>query len=183
MKNLIALGFASVLIAGTAFGQASGQKSAQPATPSGMDMSKMGPWTRKVKNEKALKKEIEQFFKEEDAIAKKGDFAAALARVDFPVYMVTDDANGMAKAEVWNQEKYTASMKPFYENMPKDAKTTHKPSITVLSDSLVNIVDDFTMSMGKQKMSGRNASVLVKVDGKWKWKVMAEAGWGEPAAK
>jgi hypothetical protein len=32
--------------------------------------------------------------------------------------------------------------------------------------------------MGKQKLTGRNTSMLVKRDGQWKWKVMAEAGWG-----
>ena len=77
-------------------------------------------------------------------------------------------------------------MKPFFENMPKDSKMTHKPTITVLSDSLANVVlDDFTMTIGKQKMSGRNAGLLVKRDGQWKWKVMVEAGWGgmkQPAA-
>lgn len=47
-----------------------------------------------------------------------------------------------------------------------------------LSDSLVNVVDDFTMTMNKQKISGRNAGLLVKRDGKWMWKTMVEAGWG-----
>ena len=32
--------------------------------------------------------------------------------------------------------------------------------------------------MGKQKLSGRNSSMLVKIGGAWKWKMMAEAGWG-----
>ena len=34
----------------------------------------------------------------------------------------------------------------------------------------------------KAKMVGRNTGVLVKRDGKWKWKVMAEAGWGGMSA-
>ena len=55
---------------------------------------------------------------------------------------------------------------------------THKPTITVLSDSLANVVDDFTMTMGKQKITGKNASLLVKRDGQWKWKSMVEAGYG-----
>ena len=34
------------------------------------------------------------------------------------------------------------------------------------------------MTTGKQKLGARNMGLLVKVDGQWKWKAMAEAGWG-----
>lgn len=142
------------------------------------DMAKMGPWSRKPTNEKQTKKEIAEFFKTEEELAKKGDFAGAQARVDFPVFMLTDDSKGAPEAAAWSKEQWTEMMKPFWENMPKDMKVTHKHTITVLSDSLVNVTDDFTMTMGKQKLSGRNQAVLIKKDGAWKWKVMTEAGWG-----
>jgi hypothetical protein len=148
-----------------------------------MDMSKMGPWTRKPTAEKATKKEIADFIASCEEVQKKGDFAAALAKVDFPVYMITDDQKGVPEATAMNEKEYTAMMKPFFENMPKDMKTTHKPTITVLSDSLVQVVDDFTMSMGKQKFGGKSATLLVKRDGQWKWKMMSEAGWGGMAPK
>jgi hypothetical protein len=159
----------------------------EPKAPAaaGPDMSKMGPWSRKPKNEKQVKKEILDFFKQEEELAKKGDFDGSVARIDFPVFMVTDDASGVPEADAWNKEKYTAQMKPFWDNMPKDMKVTHKPTIVILSDSLATITDDFTMTMGKQKFSGRNSSMVVKRDGQWKWKTMAEAGWGgmsEPQA-
>jgi hypothetical protein len=143
-----------------------------------MDMSKMGPWSRKPTNEKQTKKEITDFIKAADEQAKKGDFQAALGQVDFPVYMMTDDAKGAIEAAPWSQDKYTEMMKPFWETMPKDTKTTHKPTIVVLSDNMAALTDDFTMTMGKQKMSGRNSGLLVKIGTQWKWKVMAEAGWG-----
>lgn len=150
-----------------------------PSANSGaMDMSKMGPWTRKPTNEAQTKKEIAEFIKAGDEQAKKGDFAAALKQVHFPIYMMTDDAKGTIMAEPWSQAQYTEMMKPFWENMPKDSKITHKPTIVVLSDNMATLTDDFTMTMGKQTMSGRNAGVLVKVGNEWKWKVMAEAGWG-----
>ena len=50
-------------------------------------------------------------------------------------------------------------------------------TITVLSDSLANVTDEFVMSTGKQKFAGRNTALLVKRNGEWKWKSMAEAGW------
>jgi hypothetical protein len=143
------------------------------------DMSKMGPWTRKPTNEKKTKKEITEFYKQSEALEKKGDQEGMLAQVDFPVYMATDDSKGVPTGEEWNKEKYVATMKPFWDNQPKDAKMTHKLAISVLSDSLVNVVDDFTMTANGHKMGGRNMTLLVKRDGVWKWKVMAEAGWGD----
>ncbi len=146
--------------------------------PPAMDMSKMGPAARKPTDEKKTKKEIEDFYKKGDEVEKKGDMEAMLARIDFPVFMVTDDLKGKPEAKEFSKEQYTNMMKPFFENMPKDTKTTHKPAITVLSDSLAIVVDDFTMTMGKTKMSGKNSTLLVKSDGAWKAKSMVEAGWG-----
>jgi hypothetical protein len=101
-----------------------------------------------------------------------------LARLDFPVYMATDDMKGVPEAKEYSREKYTATMKPFWDNMPKDMQTTHNPNITVLSDAMAVVIDDFTMKVGSQKTGGKNVSLLVKRDGQWKWKVMAEPGWG-----
>jgi hypothetical protein len=84
----------------------------------------------------------------------------------------------MVEARAYSKDEYTAMMKPFYENMPKDQKMTHKPTITVLSDSLVQVVDDFTLTQGKQKFAGKNAMLMVKVGGAWKLKQATEAGWG-----
>jgi hypothetical protein len=69
--------------------------------------------------------------------------------------------------------------KSMFEQMPADTQMTHKPTITVLSDSLATFTDDFTITMGGKKQSGRNAGLVVKRDGKWKWKAFYEAGWGD----
>ncbi len=168
MKRTILVCVAAVALAGTAWAQ----DAAQP------DMTKMGPMARKPTNEKQTKKEIMDFFNKQEELARKGDMEAMLRGVDFPVYMVTDDLKGMPEAKLFSREEYVAMMKPFFENMPKDMKMTHKPTLTVLSDSLVNVADDFTMTMGKQTITGRSAGMLVKRDGQWKWKMMSEAGWG-----
>lgn len=144
-----------------------------------MDMTKMGPWTRKPTNEAKTKKEIEAFFKEEDAIMKKRDFNASLARIDFPIFMATDDSKGVPKAETYDRQKYSEMMKGSFEQMPADMQVNHNHDITVLSDSLATYTDEYTLTMGGKKMSGRNAGLLVKRDGQWKWKSMYEAGWGD----
>ena len=192
MRHSILVAVGAVLLAGSASAQSAGDKGAAakpaPATaaPAGApDMSKMGPWSRKPTNEAATKKEITAFFKQMDDAEKAMDMNAMLAAIDFPVTMMTDDSKGVPKVEQWSKEQYDSMMKGMMSNMPKDMKVTHKPTITVLSDSLANVTDDFTITQGKNKMSGRSLGVLVKKNGKWMWKVMGEAGWGDmpsPAA-
>ncbi|WP_375772589.1 hypothetical protein NR798_17420 [Archangium gephyra] len=189
MKRTILVCVTAVALSGSAWAQNNQNKEKKPAEHKpaaaamseqapGMDMTKMGPGARKPTNEKQTKKEVTEFFKQQEELGKKGDMEAALAAYDFPVYMVTDDLKGVPESKEYNREEYVAMMTPYYENMPKDLKMTHKPTISVLSDSLVSVIDDFTMTQGKQKVTGRNTSLLVKRDGQWKWKVMVEAGYG-----
>lgn len=189
MKRTILVCVTAVALSGSAWAQNKDQKPAdqKPGATSAqapaMDLTKMGPGARKPTNEKQTKQEVMEFFKQQEELGKKGDMEAALASYDFPIYMATDDLKGVPEAREYSREEYVAMMKPFYENMPKDMKVTHKPTISVLSDSLVSVIDDFTMTQGKQKITGRNTSLLVKRDGQWKWKTMVEAGYGGMSAE
>jgi hypothetical protein len=147
----------------------------------GMDWSKMGPASRKSKNEAAVKKEIQAFIAEEDKLFAAKNWEGMLDRIDYPVMMITDDSKGVPSSRAATRDQYKAEMAPFWEHAPADMKTTHKPTVSVLSDSLAVVVDDVTMTMGKTKVSGRNTSTLVKMGGAWKVKTMAEAGWGDMA--
>jgi hypothetical protein len=182
MKRSIVVCVAAVALASSAWAQNQDAKAASPAAPAQggmeMDLTKFGPGARKPTNEKQTKKEIEAFFKHVQELEKKSDMEGMFAVVDFPAYMITDDLKGVPEAKLYSREEYVAMMKPMMESMPKDMKMTHKPTITVISDSLANVADDFTLTMGKQKITGRNVSILVKRDGQWKWKVMMEAGYG-----
>ncbi|HEX8441284.1 hypothetical protein [Archangium sp.] len=179
MKRSILVCVTAVALAGSAWAQDKGQKPATAGEQApAMDLSKMGPGARKPTNEKQTKQEVQAFFKQMEEIEKKHDFEAMIAMHDFPVYMATDDLKGVPETKEFSREEYVAMMKPMFEGMPKDLKTTYKPTVTVLSDSLVSVINDFTMTQGKQKVTGRNASLLVKRDGQWKWKVMVEAGYG-----
>ena len=181
MKRSLLAALALCALATPALAQEKKDTPPAGASAAAPDMSKMGPWSRKPTNEARTKKDVDAFFKEEDALMKKRDFDGMLARMDFPVYMLTDDSKGVPMAKLYTREEYVKEMKGFWDNMPKDMKVTHKPTVTVLSDSLVSVTDDFNMQMGGKKMSGRNQAFLVKRDGQWKWKQMAEAGWGDAA--
>src|SRR5689334_4967067 len=102
MKHTFAAVVASMLLAGTAGAEGTEKHpmdtkagTSNEAAGQAMDMTKMGPWTRKPTNEKEIKKEITTFLNQEDELMKKGDFDSMVARGDFPVFMITDDAKGM----------------------------------------------------------------------------------------
>lgn len=182
MMRRIAVCLVSLVLTSPVWAQDQEHEHAPPATGGSgmpMDMSKMGPWTRKPTNEAKTRKEIEAWVKDGDALMKRRDFEAELARADFPVYMATDDSKGVPKTETYDRQQYTQMMKPMYEQMPADMKVNHDLDITVLSDSLVSLTDDYTMTMEGKKYSGKNAGLLVKRDGQWKWKAFFEAGWGD----
>src|SRR5687768_11476923 len=109
-QGLLAI-VASIFLSQTAWAQGAGAsgasaeaKAAPAGAPGDMDMTKVGPWSRKPTNEAATKKEIAAFFKEEEELSKKDDFDAVLARIDFPVTMITDNSKGVAKVEAWSKE-------------------------------------------------------------------------------
>jgi hypothetical protein len=150
-----------------------GNQNVQP-----FELTKMGPWTRKPANEEQTKKEVLSFLQQQDEVMKKKDIEAMLNAVDFPVFMVTDDAKGKIESQTYTRDAYREMMQPFVQQMPSDAKTQHNPTVTVLSDNMVSVADNFTMTTGSQKLNGRGNCILVKKNGNWMFKTMAEPGWG-----
>lgn len=151
---------------------------AQSDKPAAAGDNPMAGWKPpKVTNEQKDRQEIQALLKQFEAAGKQGDLDAAVALLDFPVLMVTDDSKGQGMGEAWTKEKWVEQMRPLYKQpMPAG---TNKPTITLLSDSLAIVTNQWSMPMGKQQVSGRSALQLVRVDGKWRIKSMTEGGWGD----
>ncbi|WP_164018973.1 hypothetical protein [Pyxidicoccus trucidator] len=179
MMRRIAVCLALLVVGAPVWAQETESPPATGGSGGPMDPSKMGPWTRKPANEAKVKKELEAFFKEEEAVMKKRDVQAALARIDFPFFWVTDDSKGVPKSETNDRQKMEVVMKDMFEQTPADTQMANKPNITVLSDSLATYTNDFTMTTGGKTYRGKNSGLVVKRDGQWKWKAMYEAGWGD----
>jgi hypothetical protein len=78
------------------------------------------------------------------------------------------------------QEQWAATMKPYYDHpMPKELKMTMKPTITLLTDSLAQVTNDCTMTMGKVKKTFKTSTLVIKKGGRWLFKMGAEGGWGD----
>jgi ketosteroid isomerase-like protein len=137
----------------------------------------MGPMSRPVT--KQDKKGIDDTYKAFEDAMKKGDVNAAADLIDFPVIMLSDDSKGVAKTFNANREQWTSIFAPFAQNMPKDMKMTSKHTPTFLSDTLAVSIEQNSMAMGKTHGKWNAMSVLTLIDGKWKFKQMAEAGWGD----
>jgi hypothetical protein len=149
-----------------------------PPPPPGMpDMTKVGPMSRKVTKED--KKGVDELFKAAEEGWKKGDVNALADLVDFPVIMLSDDSKGEVKHFAATRDQWVGMMQSMVTGMPKDMKMKSKHSAHFLSDDLAVAIEEISMTMGKVKGSWKSMSVLTLRDGKWKFKEMAEAGWGD----
>jgi len=151
---------------------------AAPAAAQGPDMTKMGPMSRKVTKED--KKGVTDTYKAWDEAWKKSDVNALADLVEFPLIMMSDNSKGEEKHFEATREQFVAMMAGF-ANMPKDMKMTAKHAPTFISDSLVVSVNNDSMTMGKVKGSWHSFDVLTLKDGKWKFRQICEAGWGDMA--
>jgi len=157
---------------------------AEQGTSAGSSGDPMAGWAPpKVKNEAKDRQEIQALLRAMDAAAAAGDLAAAAALVDFPVTMLTDDSKGQAMGVAWSREQWIEVMKPFYEKPMKGMKVTHRPTVFLVSDSLASVDDVVTMTHGGKATTSRNSMFLVRRDGKWRAKMMAEGGWGDMMAQ
>jgi hypothetical protein len=176
MKRLLL----AVLVVPASLALAAEEKAAAPEKGAAPTEDPMAGWVPpKLANPAKDRKEIQTLIQAMDAAGKRGDVEAAAALVDFPVLMATDDSKGEGMAETWTREEWVEVMKPFYSKPMTDMKVTHKPDIFLLSDSLASVDDVATVKMGDRTITMRNTTLLVRRDGKWLVKAMAEPGWGD----
>ena len=183
-RAVMTLAITLALAAGTA---RAADKAPAPAAPSAAapaggvpDMTKMGPLSRAVT--KQDKKGIDDLYKAFEDAMMKGDVAAAADLCDFPIIMLSDDSKGVAKAFNASKEQWVGIFTPFATNRPKDMKMSSKHTPTFLSDTLAVSIEQTSMSAGKMKGKYNAMAVVTLIDGKWKFKQMAEAGWGRHAS-
>jgi hypothetical protein len=178
MKNKALCLVGALLLAAPALAQdkPAAPGAAPPAAGGAMDMTKMGPMSRPVT--KPDKKGVEDLFKAMETAMKAGDVNAAADLVDFPVIMLSDDSTGAPQHFNATREQWVGMMGPMMGGM-KDVKFNSKRTPTFLSDTLAVVIEDISMSAGKTKGKWKSMSVVAQRDGKWKFKEMSEAGWGD----
>ncbi len=142
----------------------------------------MAGWSpRKVTpaQEKQATQQIHALFKKMEQAGMKGDLDAAVALLDFPVLMLTDNKAGDAVGGPYTEEMWRKEMGPMYRSPPKDMKMTNSPKVFLVSDALASVQNSWTMTMGKKKTTGRSSLLVMRKGGEWKIKAMVESGWGD----
>ncbi len=117
MRTQLIVVTTALALAAPAFAQSSMEKKPESGKQAGkMDMSKMGPWTRKPTNESQTKKDVMAFFKQEDELMKKGDFEGDRSAGSIsPCTCSPTTSRGKTTSMEMNREQYAKEMKPFYE--------------------------------------------------------------------
>ncbi|WP_433167106.1 nuclear transport factor 2 family protein [Kribbella sp. CA-247076] len=112
-----------------------------------------------------------------DALAAARDYEAMADVAVFPLNEVTDDGKGNASAAQCSREAYVAQMDQVMGG-GGDVRmdTTRTPYF--LSEALVFVVTDGTMTYEGHTQPIRYGDLLLKVDGNWKFQTMAQGGWG-----
>ncbi|MFN0062110.1 MAG: hypothetical protein ACKVPX_06315 [Myxococcaceae bacterium] len=124
-------------------------------------------------------KGIEAMLAAQESAMMKGDIEGAAAHVDFPAWMMTDDAQGVVSTDMWDKRKFMDEMAKSAAAMPPDMKMSHKRKFNFLTNTMALVNDDISTMMGKKKMSWRSANIVIHKDGKWMLKGMLEGGWGD----
>ncbi len=139
---------------------------------------------RKIADETRDKMEIEALLQELHAAYRNGDQAAAAARIQFPVLMITDDWKDAAIACYWDRATWMQTTAPLFEHPAPELQRVHRHNIFVISDSLASVEDEQSVMMGKKRVTIRSSSIVIRKDRSLFVQATVEGGWGDtPIAK
>lgn len=122
------------------------------------------------------------WFEKYDALAAKQDFEAMADMAMFPLNEVTDDGAGNGRAEQCNRDQYLAQMAQVMGGSSEDVTMESTRTPHFISDGLVFVITEGTMTYGGQTQPMRYGDLLVKKDGRWLFQTMVQGGWGGNSA-
>ncbi len=125
------------------------------------------------------KAEITEWFKNYDDLIKKMDIEAMASQAAFPITVISDEPNGNGISRHWAKEDFVKAMTNAMANTPKDLKYNTVRTPLFINENLVMVLTEWNMKANKKVTKSKYADILVKEDGKWKFKTMVQAGWGE----
>ena len=139
----------------------------------------MPPTTKEREaQEKEAKQGVDVLYASLEAALQKGDAQAYAGLCDFPLLLISDDAQGPAVLTALDKEAFLKLMGPALQPLG-DAKVSSKHLVKVLSESLATIDEIVTVQVGKTKATWKNTATVVRREGAWRFKSVTEAGWGE----
>ncbi|TDD49968.1 nuclear transport factor 2 family protein [Kribbella antibiotica] len=120
---------------------------------------------------------VREWFERYDALAAARDYAGMADLALFPLNEVTDDGKGNGSATQIDRAAYLKQMEQVMGGGGEVTfDTTRTPHF--LSDDLVFVITDGTMTYDGTTQPIRYGDLLVKVAGDWKFQSMVQGGWG-----
>ncbi|WP_433018587.1 nuclear transport factor 2 family protein [Kribbella sp. CA-294648] len=121
--------------------------------------------------------EVQAWFVRYDALAAAQDYEGMADQAVFPLNEVTDDGKGNASAAQYDRAAFVAQMAEVMGGSGDvTMETTRTPHF--LTDSLVFVITEGTMTYGGHTQPIRYGDLLLKIDGEWKFQSMVQGGWG-----
>ncbi|MEV6286681.1 nuclear transport factor 2 family protein [Kribbella sp. NPDC051770] len=119
---------------------------------------------------------VQAWFATYDKLADARDYEAMADLAVFPLNGVTDDGKGNGSATQTSRAEYLEQMAHVMGG-DDDVKleTTRTPHF--LSDALVFVISDGTMTYAGETTPIRYGDLLLKTEGGWKFQTMAQGGW------
>lgn len=126
------------------------------------------------------RRSVEAWFAEYDAHSAKADVERMADMAMFPLNVVTDSADGEGLAAQWTRERFMRTMAGVMGGGGQgdiQMESTRTPHF--LTEHLVVVVTDATVTTNGEPYGMRYADLLVKADGRWVFQTMVQGGWAE----
>jgi hypothetical protein len=117
------------------------------------------------------------WFDQYDALAAAKDYEGMAELAVFPLNEVTDDGQGNGSATQSGREAYLAQMAQVM-GVADDVKLETVRTPHFLSDALVFVISDGTMTYAGNPTPIRYGDLLLRTAGGWKFQTMVQGGWG-----
>lgn len=130
-------------------------------------------------------KSIEAWFAQYDALADRGAIEEMADLAVFPMNLATDVPGGYATVRQWTRGEYVEAMQEAMGGGTAGLGLESKRTPRFLSENLVVVETEATMTIEGQRQSMRYADLLVRTEEGWAFQTMVQGGWGYgwPAVK
>lgn len=117
------------------------------------------------------------WFAEYDVHVFNGDVEAMADMALFPLVVMSNDSTGECVAQEWDRATFVQAMGMATGDAAPRLQNHRAP--VFLGPDLAVVVTDTTVTTGDEVAYMRYVDILAKTGGRWRFKSMVQAGWGD----
>ncbi|MDQ3577978.1 MAG: nuclear transport factor 2 family protein [Actinomycetota bacterium] len=123
--------------------------------------------------------EIDAWFARYDALAERGAIEEMADLAVFPLNLATDTPEGHAAVATWDRAEFVATMGAVIGEGTAAARPVSVRTPHFLTDNLVVVITESTVTVDGERQSTRYADLLVRTADGWAFQTMVQGGWGQ----